>query len=119
MYVVIQIGNSLLHFQLIANESDFVYPLVNGARCSDLPTHVVYMMLLVMILSGLVVLTYVPLPGAIAGRLCAEKETHMKQLLLVFGMSPHAFWYKNNVLDVLIVQFNSFSSDNFSVFSAK
>ena len=37
--------------------------------------------------------SYVPLPGAIAAKLTMEKESKMKLLLLVLGMSPHAFWY--------------------------
>ena len=80
--------------QLYSN-SNYSYPLVNGSRCSALPSHVVYMMLLVMIICGFVILAYVPMPGAVAGRLCAEKESRMKQLLLVLGMSPHSFWYSS------------------------
>ena len=79
--------------QLYSNISNYPYPLVNGSRCAALPTHVVYMMMFLMIICGLVILAYVPMPGAVAGRLCAEKESRMKQLLLVLGMSPHSFWY--------------------------
>ena len=45
-----------------------------------------------MIITGLAMLAFVPLPGAIAAKLTMEKESKMKLLLLVLGMSPHSFW---------------------------
>ena len=78
--------------QLLANKSDYEYPVLSGARCLGEPREILFMMLLVQAIVGLIMLAFVPMPGAIAARLCAEKESRMKQLLLVLGMSPHAFW---------------------------
>lgn len=72
--------------------STFSYPVLFGSRCNSFPTKIISLMMLVCLFSGVAMLPFVPLPGAIAAKLTMEKESKMKLLLLVLGMSPHYFW---------------------------
>ena len=69
-----------------------------GARCRGFPTKIISLMLLVCVFSGVAMLPFMPLPGAIAAKLTMEKESKMKLLLLVLGMSPHSFWCAHGLL---------------------
>ena len=79
--------------QLVANESNYRYPDVMGSRCENGPTQIISYIFIIVAIAGFAMLPYVPLPGTIAAKLTMEKESKMKLLLLVLGMSPHSFWY--------------------------
>ena len=79
---------------MLSNEKTYIYPDVLGSRCETAPIQIITFMSIVVAISGLAMLAFVPFPGAIAAKLTMEKENKMKSLLLVMGMSPHSFWYK-------------------------
>lgn len=78
--------------------ANFTYPVLFGARCNGFSTKIISLMLLVCLFSNIAMLPFVPLPGAIATKLTMEKESKMKLLLLVLGISPHAFWCAHKLL---------------------
>jgi hypothetical protein len=92
-FLQFQVFTEELIVRALTNNSNFTYPRVQSVVCPSAETRVVWPVWTINWLLSFAPASYLLLPGAIATRLVAEKETKMKLLLLVFGMSPHAFWY--------------------------